>query len=199
MGQVVSYGNQNWQASQVDRVMQRRLRRKDYLPQQPLTQHPLLLRAGKLRTLWLSHGRSSERQLLSKELSPTPSKPDLEVLRSWTETWAKRLRTARFDILLKTLSEARKTWKFATAVNGAFYLQKCSQRTVHVVKKARMPFEITLKLVKATQKLNVQDQNWCRAMFTPTELECCHQNLAAHRLVVPDPASTFSMHEIFGH
>ena len=30
-------------------------------------------------------------------------------------------------------------------------------------------------------------------MFTPTELECCHQNLAAHRLVVPDPASTFSI------
>ena len=28
-------------------------------------------------------------------------------------------------------------------------------------------------------------------MFTPTELECCHQNLAAHRLVVPDPAPTF--------
>ena len=30
-------------------------------------------------------------------------------------------------------------------------------------------------------------------MFTPTELECCHQNLAAHRLVVPDPAPTFSI------
>ena len=30
-------------------------------------------------------------------------------------------------------------------------------------------------------------------MFTPTELECCHQNLAAHRLVVPDPAPTFSL------
>ena len=30
-------------------------------------------------------------------------------------------------------------------------------------------------------------------MFTPTELECCHQNLAAHRLVVPDPAPTCSL------
>ena len=30
-------------------------------------------------------------------------------------------------------------------------------------------------------------------MFTPTELDCCHQNLAAHRLVVPDPAPTFSI------
>ena len=30
-------------------------------------------------------------------------------------------------------------------------------------------------------------------MFTPTELECCHQNLAAHRLVAPDPAPTFSI------
>ena len=30
-------------------------------------------------------------------------------------------------------------------------------------------------------------------MFTPTELECCHQNLAARRLVVPDPAPTFSL------
>ena len=30
-------------------------------------------------------------------------------------------------------------------------------------------------------------------MFTPTELECCRQNLAAHRLVVPDPAPTFSI------
>ena len=30
-------------------------------------------------------------------------------------------------------------------------------------------------------------------MFTPTELECCHQNLVARRLVVPDPAPTFSL------
>ena len=40
--------------------------------QQPLTQHPLLLRTGyKLSTLWLLNGRSLVRQLLTKD-TPTP-------------------------------------------------------------------------------------------------------------------------------
>ena len=79
-----------------------------------------------------------------------------------------------------------------------------SENYYFVLPEARMPDTPVLNEMYETGLLHPETANkvWfihsCSlklavTMFTPTELECCHQNLAAHRLVVPDPASTFSI------